>query len=162
MPMLLVPPRVTKDSQALTRAALAEGWQVERLANWRPPSWLRDEQLVLYGEPLFADIVAGPLGLALFECPPDWLTGLPSHYLRRKVRYSTLAEARRCARVPGTTALGSVISWKLTSVVPCWLPISALTVPVTRSELTQPPAQMPPVTSSSTSLHASPSGTSRA
>lgn len=95
MPVLLLPPRMTDDSQVLQQAALARGWQVERLANWRPPSRLRDEPLVFYGEPLFADVVAGPLRLALLDPPPDWLTQLPSHYLRRKVRSGTLAEARR-------------------------------------------------------------------
>src|SRR5690349_1736229 len=79
VPVMLLPPRMTDDSQALQQASETQGWQVERLANWRPPSWLRDEELVLYGEPLFADVVAGPLGLALLECPPDWLTRLPSH-----------------------------------------------------------------------------------
>ena len=59
-------------------------------------------------------------------------------------------------------ATGSLISRKPTSVVPCWLPSKAVTSPVTGNELTQPPAQMPPVTSSSTRHHASPSGTSRA
>jgi hypothetical protein len=96
MPVLLLPPRITSDSQALQQVALEQGWRVERLANWRPPSWLRDESLVLYGEPLFADVVAGPLGLALLECPPDWLTRLPSQYLQREVRSATLAEARGC------------------------------------------------------------------
>ena len=70
MPVLLLPPRMTNDSQVLQHAALEQGWRVERLANWRPPSRLRDEPLVLYGEPLFADVVAGPLGLALLEPPP--------------------------------------------------------------------------------------------
>jgi hypothetical protein len=87
---------MTSDSRALQQAALAQSWRVERLASWRPPSWLRDEQLALYGEPLFADVVAGPLGLALLECPPDWLTRLPSHYLLRNVRFGTLAETGRC------------------------------------------------------------------
>jgi hypothetical protein len=96
VPVLLLPPRMTDDSQMLQQAAVAQSWRVERLANWRPPSWLRNEQVVLYGEPLFADVVAGSLGLALLECPPDWLTRLPSHYLRRTVRFGTLAEARRC------------------------------------------------------------------
>jgi hypothetical protein len=95
MPVLLLPPRMTDDSQVLQQTALARGWRVERLANWRPPSWLRDEPLVLYGEPLFADVVAGPLSLALLEPSPDWLPQLPSRYLRRKVRSGTLAEARR-------------------------------------------------------------------
>jgi hypothetical protein len=96
VPVLLLPPRISSGSLALQQAALTRGWQVERLANWRPPSWLRDESLVFYGEPLFADVVAGPLGLALLEPTPDWLTQLPSHFLRRTVRWGTLAEARLC------------------------------------------------------------------
>src|SRR5215831_18040826 len=96
MRVLLLPPRMTNDSRVLQQAALEQGWRVERLANWRPPSRLREEPLVLYGEPLFADVVAGPLGLALLEPPPDWITLLPSYLLRRKVRSGTLAEARRC------------------------------------------------------------------
>jgi hypothetical protein len=95
-PVLLLPPRMTDGSQTLQRAALALGWRVERLENWRPPLWLRDEPLVFYGEPLFADVVAGPLGLALLEPTPDWLTTLPSQYLRREVRAATLAEGKRC------------------------------------------------------------------
>lgn len=50
---------------------------------------------MLYAERLFADIVIWPLGLALLKCPPDWLAQLPRHYLRRDVRFGTLAEARR-------------------------------------------------------------------
>ncbi len=98
MPMLLLPPRITPDSEALQRAALALGWRVERLENWRPPEQLRSEEIVLYGEPLFADIVAGPLGLALLEPPADWLTHLPWHYLQREVRLTTLAAARKCGK----------------------------------------------------------------
>ncbi|HEY7127631.1 MAG TPA: ATP-grasp domain-containing protein [Ktedonobacterales bacterium] len=95
MPMLLLPPRLTPDSEALQHAALALGWRVERLKNWRPPEQLRREDPVLYGEPLFADVVAGPLGLALLEPPADWLIRLPQKYLRRDVRMTTLAEARK-------------------------------------------------------------------
>src|SRR5579862_3692944 len=74
--LLLLPPRLTDGSQTLQRAALALGWRVKRLENWRPAPWLRDEQLVFYGEPLFADVVAGPLGLALLEPTLDWLAQL--------------------------------------------------------------------------------------
>ena len=95
MPTLLLPPRITPDSEELQHAALTLGWRVERLENWRPPEHLRHEDLVLYGEPLFADVVAGPLGLALLEPPADWLTRLPRRYLQRDMRMITLAEARR-------------------------------------------------------------------
>ncbi len=98
MPVLLLPPRVTPDSQVLHQTALKLDWQVERLENWRPPARLRDEDIVLYGEPLFADVVAGPLGLALLETPPDWLTRVPRQYLQRDIHTATLAEARHCSK----------------------------------------------------------------
>lgn len=96
MPVLLLPPRITPDSRVLHQAALKMEWQVERLENWRPPARLRNEDIALYGEPLFADIVAGPLGLALLETPSDWLTRVPRSYLQRDIQYSILAEARHC------------------------------------------------------------------
>ena len=50
--------------------------------------------VVLYGEPLFADVVAPSLGIALLQAPFDWLPGLPEHYRRRQVTFTTLAAAR--------------------------------------------------------------------
>ncbi len=98
MPLLLLPPRVTPDSQALQQAAVEMGWSIVRLENWRPPSRLREADLVLYGEPLFADIVAEPLGLALVEPTPDWLTLVPRRYLQRAIYYTTLTEARHSSK----------------------------------------------------------------
>ena len=98
MPVLLLPPRVTPDSQTLQQAALDLGWGVERLENWRPPLRLRDADVVLYGEPLFVDIVAEPLGVALLETPPDWLIDVSRRYLQRDIRYSTLEAARHTSK----------------------------------------------------------------
>lgn len=92
MPTLVLPPRFTPDSDAVRAAALRAGWRIERLASWRAPAGLEDP--VLYGEPLFAAVVAPQLGLALLEPPLDWLTTVPGPLLRRDVRFTTLAEAR--------------------------------------------------------------------
>src|SRR5436305_70695 len=94
MPTLVLPPRYTQDSVALWRAAQAAGWETLRLPGWRVPESLRDEEVVLYGEPLFAAIVAEALGLTLLEPPIDWLVSLPQQYRQRTVRCTTLAEAR--------------------------------------------------------------------
>jgi hypothetical protein len=40
------------------------GWGVERLSSWRVPDWLKGQDVVLYGEPLFAAVVADELGVA--------------------------------------------------------------------------------------------------
>ncbi len=94
MPVLLLPPRYTSDSTALWSAAISEGWHVERLLNWRVPDRLVGHEAVLYGEHLFADVVADALSLALIEAPFGWLAGLPERYLLRKVDFTTLGEAR--------------------------------------------------------------------
>jgi hypothetical protein len=95
MTTLVLPPLYTEDSIALWRAALEAGWQTERLAGWRVPETLKGRDVVLYGEPLFAAVVAEELGVALLEPPADWLARLAERYRRRAVRHTTLAEARR-------------------------------------------------------------------
>jgi hypothetical protein len=58
VPTLVLPPRYTSDSNAIRAATLPAGWAVERLASWRVPAGLRDRDPVLYGAPLFVDVVA--------------------------------------------------------------------------------------------------------
>ena len=98
MKTLVLPPRYTPDSIAVASAAATEGWSVERLSSWRPPDWLAREEVVLYGEPLFAAVVAEPLNLALLGPPPDWLAYLPEALRHREVKFTTLGEARMLDR----------------------------------------------------------------
>jgi hypothetical protein len=102
MPTLVLSPRFTPDSIALWRAAIDAGWEVHRLAGWRPPEGLVLEDPVFSDEPLLAILLADLWGVALIEPTLDWLAGLPSRYLRRRVRFLTLAEARR---LPGPVFL---------------------------------------------------------
>lgn len=93
---LLLAPRVTDDSVAMWRAAIAMGWSVQRLNGWRVPESLSGHasELVIYGEPLFAEAVADQLGLVLLEPSVDWLTKLPPEFLLRRVTLMNLDEAR--------------------------------------------------------------------
>jgi hypothetical protein len=95
MPTLVLPPRFTPDTIAVGNAAQAVGWPVERLPRWRLPDGWRSEDVALYGEPLFAAVVADQLGLVLLEPPFDWLTTLAEKYRKRDVRFATLGEARQ-------------------------------------------------------------------
>ena len=92
MPTLILPPRYTPDSNALWKAAIDADWETERLQGWRVPEGLAvDSDIVLYGEPLFAAVVADQLRLALLEPPFQWTAELP--------------EGRRglgCSRIGGT------------------------------------------------------------
>ena len=94
MPTLVLPPRYTDDTNIVRKAAIERGWDIERLSSWRAPDTLRDADPVLYGEPLFAAVVADTLGLALIEAPFNWLTTLPQQLARRHVQFMNLAQAR--------------------------------------------------------------------
>jgi ATP-grasp domain, R2K clade family 2 len=94
-PTLILSPRITPDSITMRNAALLAGWDVERLHIWRLPYRLYDLDLVLYGEPLFAEVVAGQCNLALIETPFDWLVHLPEQFRKRWTSYTTLGEARQ-------------------------------------------------------------------
>ena len=95
-PLVLLAPRITDDSVAVWRASLRRGWQPERLSGWRvPEGWVSDaRQVVVYGEPLFAEAVCDQIGRVLLEPSADWLTQVPEAYLQRRVKLMTLAEAR--------------------------------------------------------------------
>ena len=78
MTVLILPPRFTVDSNSLWEAA--------------------NDEIVFYGEPMFAGVVADGLPIALLEPPLDWLTTIPQSLLGRGVRFTTLGEARRLER----------------------------------------------------------------
>jgi hypothetical protein len=95
MPTLLLSWRFTEDSQALWRAAIELGWQVERVRGVRLPPGLEGARCILYVEGLLAPEIAAQLGLTLVEPPADWLQHVPVQYRKRSVRLTTLGEARQ-------------------------------------------------------------------
>ncbi len=94
MPTLLLSSRQTDDAQKLWSACIAENWKVIRLHGWRVPE-ISTHDVVVYGEPLFAQHVAQTLGLRLLEPAVDWLPKLPCRWRARRVQLATLAEARK-------------------------------------------------------------------
>ena len=93
VPTLVLSHRYGPDSNALFAAALAAGWDVERLHSFRCPDGLAARDPVFYGETLLADAIVGELGLVLLEPTADWLPRLPQRHRLRDVRLTTLAEA---------------------------------------------------------------------
>lgn len=98
MPTLVLPPRYTTDSIALWKSAIALDWEVTRLPNWQLTSETITDP-VIYGEPLFAKIIADRLSVKLLDPDLDWLVTLPTNYLKRRVIYTTLAEARNISEI---------------------------------------------------------------
>jgi hypothetical protein len=108
MPTLILPPRITPDTDAMLEAAQAAGWEAQRLDSWRVPADLDREDVTLYGEPLFADVVAPSLGVALLQAPFDWLPGLPERYRQREVMFDDLPDESIEMVMAGKQAFGDV------------------------------------------------------
>lgn len=90
MPTLILPQRYTPDSVALWQAAIEEGWPTKRLQGWQIKEPIEGE-VVIYGEHLFALTMAEQLNLKLLRPPLDWLTQLPSAYLKRHIHFTQLS-----------------------------------------------------------------------
>lgn len=96
MPTLLLTPRYTEDAQALWRAAIELGWDVERITRWDVPEHLLDiEEPVFYLEALMAPLLAEQFQRRLLEPPIGWLPKLPEPYRQRSIHLSTLEQARQ-------------------------------------------------------------------
>ncbi|MFK4594417.1 ATP-grasp domain-containing protein [Streptomyces pristinaespiralis] len=99
MRTLFLSPRITATGKALAAAAVRRGMRTSTLYDRRVPE---DSQGVpggsLYAGPLFADAVAGDLGLGLLEAPEAWLAGLPLELTSRRIELTTVAEARGLRR----------------------------------------------------------------
>lgn len=95
-PTVLLGPRATDDSVAIWRVCVANKWPVYRIQAWRVPDELRSCQnnVIIYGEPLFAEAVADQLNLVLLEPSIDWLTSVTYKYLSRQIEFMTLGSAR--------------------------------------------------------------------
>lgn len=95
-PALLLAPNYTDDSEALWNAALKAGWHVERVRGWDVPSDLQGRWVAYYGflRPVLASMLMDALGRVLLEPALDWLPNLSDTFLKRKVRFAPLGEAR--------------------------------------------------------------------
>jgi len=83
---------------ALQMAARARGWEVLPA----PYGWRLDEELIAsgqaggpYGSQTFCEVIAQQMNWKLKANPFDWLANIPQCYLKRKVDFMTLAEAKR-------------------------------------------------------------------
>ncbi|MGP4023127.1 ATP-grasp domain-containing protein [Actinomadura sp. 3N407] len=100
MPLLLLSPRYTSDSKALRAATGRVGWKAERLGGWRAPGRLRGQDVALYGEPTFAEVIGAQIGVRLLDVPHDWLPELPERHRRRHIDKSTLGDVRESLPEP--------------------------------------------------------------
>lgn len=99
--LLITQPRVgTSHNEilALQIAAREKGWDVLPA----PSSWRLDEETIKsgvkgvpYGSQTFCEVISQQMGWTLIANPFDWLAKLPPEYLKRKVDFMTLGEAKK-------------------------------------------------------------------
>lgn len=94
-PTLILSPRHTDSSQVLWRKAVEEGWEIERFYGWKIPEDFKPQYPVIYGEPLFNQMIADHLEITLPEPPEDFLCRLPEVLTGRKVHFMEVKEARK-------------------------------------------------------------------
>ena len=84
----------------LRAAAGRLGWKAERLGGWRTPERLRGQDVALYGEATFVEVIAAQLGVGLLDAPPGWLPGLPERHRWRRIEVSVLGDVRQSLAEP--------------------------------------------------------------
>ncbi len=95
MPSLICSSRYTVDSQILRKTAQDLGWETLRLDGNTIPDWFDppDDQIALFYTAPHAFDIARQLGCQLIGCNPDWTCNLPSEFLLRELRQTSLKEA---------------------------------------------------------------------
>jgi len=103
--LLITQPRVgTSHNEilALQIAAREKGWDVLPA----PTSWRLDEDLIKsgvkgtpYGSQTFCEVIAQQMGWTLRQHSFDWLAKLPFEFLKRKVNFMTLGEAKKLQEI---------------------------------------------------------------
>jgi hypothetical protein len=103
--LLITQPRVGlshNEILALQIAAREKGWDVLPA----PSSWRLDEDLIKsgvkgvpYGSQTFCEVISQQMGWTLKANQFDWLAKLPQTYLKRKVDFMTLGEAKRLTEI---------------------------------------------------------------
>lgn len=91
MHTLVLSQRFTDDSNLLWRAAIEAGWAIVRAHGFKVAPV--EGTPVLYGETIFADAISEQLGVSVVTPTHTWLPGLPSRFLQREVRLTTLAKS---------------------------------------------------------------------
>lgn len=99
--LLITQPRVGtsfNEILALQVAARELGWDVlSAEGSWRLPEDLiaSGREGVPYGSQTFCEVIAQQMGWTLIQNSFDWLAKLPQVYLKRKVEFMTLGEAKK-------------------------------------------------------------------
>lgn len=90
--IVVLSPKYSEDSIRLLQASYQSSYQLRRFGSWTVPEEFRKDVVAVYGEDLFAQVVAEQCGFTLLKPEENWLTTLPFSFVKRKLEYGKLSE----------------------------------------------------------------------
>lgn len=86
-------PIYTEDSNNLKKASLNSPYELNRFnAKWNVPEEFRADVIAVYGEDIYAEIVAEQCNLTLLKPSDNWLAGISEKFTKRKISYGQLKD----------------------------------------------------------------------
>ncbi|WP_407845911.1 ATP-grasp domain-containing protein [Chryseobacterium sp. KCF3-3] len=91
--IIALSPMYTEDSNNLKKASLSSPYELNRFnAKWNVPEEVRADVVAVYGEDIYAEIVAEQCNLTLTKPDNNWLSSISDEFTKRKIAYGKLKD----------------------------------------------------------------------
>ncbi|PTT39054.1 hypothetical protein DBR28_07785 [Chryseobacterium sp. HMWF028] len=91
--IIALSPMYTEDSNNLKKASLNTSYELNRFnSKWNVPEEFRKDVIAVYGEDIYAEIVAEQCNLTLTKPDDDWLSKISEEFTKRKIVYGRLKD----------------------------------------------------------------------
>ena len=91
--IIALSPMYTEDSNNLKKASINSSYELNRFnAKWNVPEEFRKDVIAVYGEDIYAEIVAEQCNLTLTKPKDNWLAGISEEFTKRKISYGQLKD----------------------------------------------------------------------
>ncbi|MBW8523333.1 ATP-grasp domain-containing protein [Chryseobacterium chendengshani] len=91
--IIALSPIYTEDSNNLKKASIISPYELNRFnAKWNVPEEFRDDVIAVYGEDIYAEIVAEQCNLTLTKPKDNWLAEILEQFTKRKISYGQLKD----------------------------------------------------------------------
>ncbi|SHL83255.1 ATP-grasp domain-containing protein [Chryseobacterium polytrichastri] len=91
--IIALSPIYTEDSNNLKKASINSPYELNRFnAKWSVPEEFRSDVIAVYGEDIYAEIVAEQCNLTLTKPDDSWLSKISEEFTKRKISYGRLKE----------------------------------------------------------------------
>lgn len=91
--IIALSPMYTEDSNNLKKASINSPYELNRFnAKWNVPEEFRNDVIAVYGEDIYAEIVAEQCNLTLTKPTDNWLAEISEDFTKRKISYGKLKE----------------------------------------------------------------------